>query len=141
MPALGASRPRGVVERDPTLPSLVQRMLVQGWIAGEWGRTADIWSVIRSRDPRRPGTLARAIKSYDRVSQAIVAILNLLHGSVTVIGILGVAEIAPCAGSAHAGRRAGNGVPSAIASRIARAAGHATPVAEARDGLALPATC
>ena len=66
-----------VVEEGSLYPAL-QRMLVQGWIAGEWGRTADNR---RARYYRitAPGRkqLDRAMKSYDRVSQAIAAVLNL----------------------------------------------------------------
>ena len=66
-----------VVEEGSLYPAL-QRMLVQGWIAGEWGRTADNR---RARYYRLTTAgrrqLERAMKSYDRVSQAIAAILNL----------------------------------------------------------------
>ena len=65
-----------VVEEGSLYPAL-QRMLVQGWIAGEWGRTADNW---RARYYRITASgrkqLERAMKSYDRVSQAIAAILH-----------------------------------------------------------------
>ena len=65
-----------VVEEGSLYPAL-QRMLVQGWIAGEWGRTADNR---RARYYRVTAAgrrqLERAMKSYDRVSQAIAAILN-----------------------------------------------------------------
>jgi PadR family transcriptional regulator PadR len=66
-----------VVEEGSLYPAL-QRMLVQGWIAGEWGRTADNR---RARYYRVTASgrkqLERAMKSYDRVSQAIAAILNI----------------------------------------------------------------
>lgn len=65
-----------VVEEGSLYPAL-QRMLVQGWIAGEWGRTSDNR---RARYYRVTASgrkqLDRALKSYDRVSQAIAAILN-----------------------------------------------------------------
>ena len=65
-----------VVEEGSLYPAL-QRMLVQGWIAGEWGRTADNR---RARYYRVTAAgrrhLERTVKSYDRVSQAIAAILN-----------------------------------------------------------------
>ena len=66
-----------VVEEGSLYPAL-QRMLVQGWIAGEWGRTADNR---RARYYRVTAAgrkqLERAMKSYDRVSQAIAAILHI----------------------------------------------------------------
>lgn len=66
-----------VVEEGSLYPAL-QRMLVQGWISGEWGRTADNR---RARYYRVTASgrrqLERAMKSYDRVSQAIAAILTL----------------------------------------------------------------
>ena len=66
-----------VVEEGSLYPAL-QRMLVQGWIAGEWGKTADNrrarYYRITAAGRRQ---LERAVKSYDRVSQAIAAILNL----------------------------------------------------------------
>ena len=65
-----------VVEEGSLYPAL-QRMLVQGWIAGEWGRTPDNR---RARYYRVTASgrkqLERAMKSYDRVSHAIAAILN-----------------------------------------------------------------
>ena len=65
-----------VVEEGSLYPAL-QRMLVQGWIAGEWGRTADNrrarYYRLTSGGRRQ---LDRAMRSYDRVSQAIAAILN-----------------------------------------------------------------
>ena len=65
-----------VVEEGSLYPAL-QRMLVQGWIVGEWGRTADNrrarYYRITSSGKRQ---LERAVKSYDRVSQAIAAILS-----------------------------------------------------------------
>jgi len=65
-----------VVEEGSLYPAL-QRMLVQGWIAGEWGRTADNrrarYYRLTSAGRRQ---LDRAMKSYDRVSSAIAAILN-----------------------------------------------------------------
>jgi transcriptional regulator len=66
-----------VVEEGSLDPAL-QRMLVQGWIVGEWGRTVDNR---RARYYRVTATgrrqLERAMKSYDRVTQAIAAILTL----------------------------------------------------------------
>lgn len=65
-----------VVEEGSLYPAL-QRMLVQGWIAGEWGRTADNrrarYYHLTAAGRRR---LERAVKSYDRARQAIAAILH-----------------------------------------------------------------
>lgn len=66
-----------VVEEGSLYPAL-QRMLVAGWIAGDWGRTADNRRARYYRlTPAGRRQLDRAIKSYDRVSQAIAAILDL----------------------------------------------------------------
>jgi transcriptional regulator len=66
-----------VVEEGSLYPAL-QRMLVQGWIVGEWGRTADNR---RARYYRVTAAgrrqLDRALRSYGRVTQAIAAILDL----------------------------------------------------------------
>jgi transcriptional regulator len=66
-----------VVEEGSLYPAL-QRMLVQGWIAGEWGRTTDNrrarYYRVTSAGRRQ---LERAMRSYDRVTQAIAAILHL----------------------------------------------------------------
>lgn len=65
-----------IVEEGSLYPAL-QRMLVQGWIAGEWGKTADNR---RARYYRLTATgrrhLDRTRKSYERVSQAIASIMN-----------------------------------------------------------------
>jgi PadR family transcriptional regulator, regulatory protein PadR len=66
-----------IVEEGSLYPAL-QRMLVQGWIAGTWGHTPDnrrarYYRVTRAG--RRQ--LAKAVKSYARVSRAIAAILDL----------------------------------------------------------------
>lgn len=66
-----------VVEEGSLYPAL-QRMLVQGWIAGEWGRTADNR---RARYYRVTAAgrrqLERAVKSYGRVTRAIASVLDL----------------------------------------------------------------
>jgi transcriptional regulator len=71
-----------VVEEGSLYPAL-QRMLVQGWIVGEWRRTGDNR---RARYYRVTAAgrrqLERAMKSYDRVTQAIAAILGLSPGRV-----------------------------------------------------------
>lgn len=66
-----------VVEEGSLYPAL-QRMLVQGWISGTWGRTADnrrarYYRVTRAGHKH----LERSVKSYARVSRAIAAILDL----------------------------------------------------------------
>jgi PadR family transcriptional regulator, regulatory protein PadR len=64
------------VEEGSLYPAL-QRMLVKGWISGEWGRTAD------NRRARYYGLtasgrkqLARELDSYRRVTQAIGFVLE-----------------------------------------------------------------
>lgn len=65
-----------VVEEGSLYPAL-QRMLVQGWIVGEWGKTDDNR---RARYYRVTATgrrqLDRSRKSYERIAQAIASILN-----------------------------------------------------------------
>lgn len=64
------------VEEGSLYPAL-QRMLVKGWIIGEWGRTADNR---RARYYRLTVAgrrhLAREIEAYRRVSHAIALVLN-----------------------------------------------------------------
>ncbi|HEX7123716.1 MAG TPA: PadR family transcriptional regulator, partial [Gemmatimonadaceae bacterium] len=64
------------VEEGSLYPAL-QRLLVQGWIAGQWGRTADNR---RARYYRLTAAgrrqLAREIEEYQRVSHAIALVLN-----------------------------------------------------------------
>lgn len=73
----GTSRGVFVVEEGSLYPAL-QRMLVQGWIAGEWGRTPDNRRARYYRVTRAGRTqLDRATKSYARVTRAIAAVLDL----------------------------------------------------------------
>ena len=66
-----------VVEEGSLYPAL-QRMLVQGWITGEWGRTADNRRARYYRvTPSGRRQLERAVKSYERVTLAIAGILEL----------------------------------------------------------------
>ena len=64
------------VEEGSLYPAL-QRMLVKGWLAAEWGRTADNrrarYYKITAAGKRQ---LEREIISYRRVSQAIALILQ-----------------------------------------------------------------
>ena len=64
------------VEEGSLYPAL-QRMLVQGWIAAEWGKTKDNR---RARYYQLTATgrkqLSREVESYRRVSVAIAAILQ-----------------------------------------------------------------
>ena len=64
------------VEEGSLYPAL-QRMLIKGWIAGEWGRTA---GNRRARYYRLTGSgrkhLSREIDAYRRVSGAIARILQ-----------------------------------------------------------------
>ena len=64
------------VEEGSLYPAL-QRLLVQGWVSGEWGRTAENR---RARYYRLTAAgrrqLAREVESYQRVSFAIARILQ-----------------------------------------------------------------
>lgn len=64
------------VEEGSLYPAL-QRMLVQGWLSAEWGRTTDNR---RARYYRLAAAgrkqLAREVESYRRVSVAIASILQ-----------------------------------------------------------------
>jgi PadR family transcriptional regulator, regulatory protein PadR len=64
------------VEEGSLYPAL-QRLLVQGWVAGEWGRTAENR---RARYYKLTAAgrkqLAREVESYQRVSFAIARILQ-----------------------------------------------------------------
>jgi transcriptional regulator len=66
-----------VVEEGSLYPAL-QRMLVQGWISGQWSRTPDNRRA-RYYHVTRAGRrhLERAVKSYARVTRAIASILDL----------------------------------------------------------------
>ena len=66
-----------VVEEGSLYPAL-QRMLVQGWISGTWGKTPDnrrarYYRVTRAGQKH----LENSVKSYARVQRAIAAILDL----------------------------------------------------------------
>jgi transcriptional regulator len=66
-----------VVEEGSLYPAL-QRMLVQGWIAGRWDRTPDnrrarYYRVSRAGEKH----LEKSVKSYARVTRAIATILDL----------------------------------------------------------------
>ena len=66
-----------VVEEGSLYPAL-QRMLVQGWISGTWGKTPDnrrarYYRVTRAGQKH----LEQSVKSYARVQRAIAAILDL----------------------------------------------------------------
>ena len=65
------------VEEGSLYPAL-QRMLVQGWISGTWGKTPDnrrarYYRVTRAGQKH----LEQSVKSYARVQRAIAAILDL----------------------------------------------------------------
>jgi PadR family transcriptional regulator PadR len=65
-----------VVEEGSLYPAL-QRMLVQGWVTGEWGKTADNrrarYYTVTAAGKKQ---LERELQSYGRVSRAISAVLN-----------------------------------------------------------------
>ncbi len=64
------------VEEGSLYPAL-QRMLIKGWIAGEWGRTAENR---RARyyqlTPAGRRQLDREVESYERIAEAIARILH-----------------------------------------------------------------
>jgi DNA-binding PadR family transcriptional regulator len=65
------------VEEGSLYPAL-QRMLVQGWISGIWGKTPDnrrarYYRVTRAGQKH----LEKSLKSYERAHRAIAAILDL----------------------------------------------------------------
>ena len=64
------------VEEGSLYPAL-QRMLVKGWIAGEWGRTAENrrarYYRLTSAGRRQ---LEREVESYERIANAIARILH-----------------------------------------------------------------
>ncbi|HEX6630944.1 MAG TPA: PadR family transcriptional regulator [Gemmatimonadaceae bacterium] len=64
------------VEEGSLYPAL-QRMLLKGWIAGEWGRTDENRRARYYRlTPAGRRQLARELAEYRRVSQAIALILQ-----------------------------------------------------------------
>lgn len=64
------------VEEGSLYPAL-QRLLVKGWIAGEWGRTDENRRARYYRlTPAGRRQLAREVEEYRRVSQAIALILQ-----------------------------------------------------------------
>jgi PadR family transcriptional regulator PadR len=65
-----------VVEEGSLYPAL-QRMLVQGWISGTWGKTPDNRRARYYRLTRAgQKQLDTSMKSYARVTRAIAAILD-----------------------------------------------------------------
>ena len=64
------------VEEGSLYPAL-QRMLVKGWITGEWGRTAENrrarYYRLTSAGRRQ---LEREVESYERIAKAIAQILH-----------------------------------------------------------------
>jgi transcriptional regulator len=68
------------VEEGSLYPAL-QRLLIQGWITGEWGKTADnrrarYYNVTRAGQKQ----LASEIETYRRVSGAIARLLEPARG-------------------------------------------------------------
>ena len=64
------------VEEGSLYPAL-QRMLLKGWIAGEWGRTAENRRARYYRlTPAGRRQLEREVESYERIAQAIARILQ-----------------------------------------------------------------
>ena len=75
------SRDVFVVEEGSLYPAL-QRLLVQGWVVAEWGRTSDNR---RARYYRLTAAgkrqLERSMDSYERVTRAITGILSTTSSS------------------------------------------------------------
>ena len=64
------------VEEGSLYPAL-QRMLVKGWIAGEWGKTEDNRRARYYRlTPAGRKQLSRELESYSRVARAIARIVT-----------------------------------------------------------------
>ena len=64
------------VEEGSLYPAL-QRMLVKGWIAGEWGRTDENRRARYYRlTPAGRRQLEREVESYERIAQAIARVLH-----------------------------------------------------------------
>lgn len=76
--AIGGTSGRVFTVEEGSLYPALQRMVVQGWITGDWGRTADNR---RARYYRVTAAghrqLERALKSYGCVTRAIAAVLDL----------------------------------------------------------------
>jgi transcriptional regulator len=76
--AIAATSGRIFVVEEGSLYPALQRMLVQGWISGEWSRTADNRRARYYRVTRAGRRhLEKAVKSYARVTRAIAAVLDL----------------------------------------------------------------
>ena len=66
------------VEEGSLYPAL-QRMLLKGWIAGEWGRTSENRRARYYRlTPAGRRQLEREVEVYERIAEAIA---RILHGS------------------------------------------------------------
>jgi transcriptional regulator len=69
------------VEEGSLYPAL-QRMLVRGWISGEWGRTAENRRARYYRlTPAGRKQLEREVRSYERIAHAIARILKPGEGA------------------------------------------------------------
>jgi PadR family transcriptional regulator, regulatory protein PadR len=68
------------VEEGSLYPAL-QRMLVKGWISGEWGRTDENRRARYYRlTPAGRRQLDREVESYERITEAIARILHPAEG-------------------------------------------------------------
>ena len=75
--AIAAFSGRVFLLEEGSLYPALQRMLVQGWIVGDWGRTTDNRRARYYRvTPAGRRHLDRAVKSYGRVTRAIAGILE-----------------------------------------------------------------
>ena len=69
------------VEEGSLYPAL-QRMLVKGWISGEWGRTDGNRRARYYRlTPAGRRQLEREVESYERIADAIARILHPVEGT------------------------------------------------------------
>jgi len=69
------------VEEGSLYPAL-QRMLVKGWISGEWGRTDENRRARYYRlTPAGRRQLDREVESYERITEAIARILHPVEGT------------------------------------------------------------
>ena len=80
--AIHASSAKVFIVEEGSLYPALQRLLLQGWVSAEWGRTADnrrarYYRV--SASGRRQ--LDRELATYARVSRAIASVLDLSSAS------------------------------------------------------------
>jgi DNA-binding PadR family transcriptional regulator len=73
----GAHRVEVLQVEEGSLYPALQRMLIKGWISGEWGRTAENRRARYYRlTPAGRRQLEREVESYERIARAIARILH-----------------------------------------------------------------